>query len=815
MSTSNCHLYKCDGCPFYGPRVGSKGDPNSPIVIIGESPGKNEVAQKLPFVGVSGKLLHDAIDKYGIEPYFFNALQCFPGYAVDKKNEDRMKMAVKNCRHHVLDELLKAPRKMVIAMGAPALWTLTDNYDLKITQERGKLMESPFATIGMIPTVHPAFLLRGGTGATYQQFRRDLDYAFGLTLGTTTKKVPPKAHIRVAQSKDEVLEYAQVVKDVAYIASDIETEGFSPIDGYILSVGFAWNANDVFIVPQHLVKYANAVFDSPARFIWHNGKFDVKFLWRAGIKNARVDEDTMLLSYALDENGGIHDLEQVSTDWLDSPNWKGMLDQYLFDPKRGYSQIPPDVLHDYQGKDIANTFADFQILRPKVADDKHLEKLYTRTLIPASKFLAQVELNGLYVDSKKVEENEGIYAKRLEEHRAEINTWGAKFPDSGYTDKLAGSHQQKTRLIYDDLKIKPYKNQRTTDKKVLEKLPPHPFLQANDRYTKVAKEFGTYVKPLSPRFVKVYCVASDGRVHTTYKIHGTRTGRLSSSEPNVQNVPRNPVIRGQYVAAPGRRYVEVDLNQAELRLLATLSRDPELCKIYLTQGMSLHDEVRAELFGYAKDWDEKSVAFYLNKFSLRPEERFDEHGKDLIVAEQKMRAKNVNFGIPYGITNIGLAEQIDDTPQEAQKYINGWFTKFPKAGEFLNRCKDAPLKGQVMITNFGRKKRVGVVSNELLQAIQNESANFPMQGPASDCTLQSGIELEERLRDEFDATVNNLIHDALLIECPDDDDIAKQVARITIDKMEEVPKKWGYNVIPFVAEAKQGYRWGSLKEIKW
>ncbi len=279
-------------------------------------------------------------------------------------------------------------------------------------------------------------------------------------------------------------------------------------------------------------------------------------------------------------------------------------------------------------------------------------------------------------------------------------------------------------------------------------------------------------------------------------------------------MPRNPVIRGQYIAGPGRRFVEVDLNQAELRLLATLSGDPELCKIYLTAGMSLHDEVRADLFGYAKDWNEAQVKAYLAKFSLREEDRYDEHGKDLIVAEQKMRAKNVNFGIPYGITNVGLAEQIDDTPQEAQVYIDGWFKKFPLAGKFLQQCKDAPLNGQVMITNFGRKKRVGVVSNELLQGIQNESANFPMQGPASDCTLQAGIELEQTLREDYDSTVNNLIHDALLLEVPDNDEVAITVAKLVKVKMEEVPIKWGYKKVPFIADAKQGYRWGSLSEMK-
>src|SRR5690606_30311706 len=138
---------------------------------------------------------------------------------------------------------------------------------------------------------------------------------------------------------------------------------------------------------------------------------------------------------------------------------------------------------------------------------------------------------------------------------------------------------------------------------------------------------------------------SDGRLHTTYGLHGTRTGRLNSSDPNVQNVPRNPQIRGQCVPTPGMRYIEVDLNQAELRALATLSGDPELCRIYLTAGMSLHDEVRAEIWGHPKDYSSGQLDYNLRKFGLTPDSRFDEHGKDLLIAEQKMRAKNVNFGV--------------------------------------------------------------------------------------------------------------------------------------------------------------------------
>jgi DNA polymerase-1 len=813
MAESSCELYECAGCPFRGPKVGARGNPLSPIIIIGESPGRQELKAKLPFVGPSGKVLDAVLAQYpDLEPYYINAMQCYPGDALLEKDDTSMNNAVATCRHHVLDEIAKAPRKVILALGAPAIRSVTENYDLKITQERGRFMLTPLASIGMVASVHPAFLMRGGAGATFQQFKRDLDYAAQLCRGKPPKR-PPTVDYTIAETVEDIEAFAESVKDNEYVGADVETSGFSHLEDYILCAGFSDKPEHVFVVPENLVKHVGTIFKkSKARFVWHNGKFDVKFLWAAGIEEARCDDDTMLMSYTLDENGGIHDLERVAADWLDSPNWKAMLDQYRKNKKESYSVIPRPVLHKYMAYDVGNTHAICHILRPRISSDKFCERLYTRTLIPAGNFLARVECNGIHVDLARVEENEAEYGEAIKRLGDELLEFGKAFPDSGYTEKLPNSPQQLKKLLYDDLKIPVWRNKRSTDKKVIEKVillqgnRVHPIFKVMSKYRKVAKERGTYVTP-----ARIH-LKSDGRVHSTYKLHGTRTGRLASSDPNVQNVPRNPKIRGQYIAAPGRRLVEADLNQAELRILATLSKDPELCRIYLTEGMSLHDEVRAEIWGHVQDWSPRDVSRYLEKFRLTEATRYDEKGADLLVAEQKMRAKNVNFGVVYGITAAGLADQTDSSPLDAQMWIDKWFKRFKLAGEFIESCKMAPVKGQTLITNFGRKKRPGVVSQELLHGIMNEFANFPMQSPASDCTLHAGVTLEEPLK-EYDAKIVNLIHDALLIEVPDDDAIVKKVADMATAEMALTPKKWGYNIIPFVADAKQGYRWGSLGKI--
>lgn len=808
-------LTPCPGCPFWGPKVGGKGDPNSPIIIIGESPGTQEVKQKLPFVGPSGKLLDKALEQQThAEPYYINAMQCFPGMAADKKQE-LIAQGVAACRERVLKEIARAPRRVIIALGAPAIWAVTGNYDLKITQERGKLFPTELASVGAIPTVHPAFLMRGGANATYQQYRRDIAYALSLANGGSPKS-PPKVDYLLARDERDIRDIAKYFRSLPAqypIGSDIETSGFSFLTDRILSIGFAAEPDEVYIIPKRLIETIDGdLFDNQARFVWHNGKFDVKFLWQRGIKNARIDEDTMLMSYVLDENGGIHDLETVASDWLGSPNWKSMLDGMV--PKGGsYDDIPEETLYLYQALDIGNTRALYDSLRPTINADIHLRRAYERTLIPSANFLAKVESRGIYVDLERVNANKDWYGEKLEGYRKTFAEIAEAFPDSGYTEKLMGSWKQMQKLLYDDLKIIPYKKKRGTSKDLIDKVkpitPPQKLAIVTLQHSrKDAKEYGTYVKNVAEN------IDLDGAVHTTYLQHGTRTGRLASRDPNLQNVPRNPRIRGQYVARPGRRFLEPDLNQAELRALACFSGDPTLCHIYETAGMSLHDELRADIWGYPKDWSTSDVSKYLTKFGLTEETRFGAKGEDRIVEEQKMRAKAVNFGIVYGRENFSIAEEFQIDPKEAQVWINAWFKKFPKAKEYLDACRSAPEKGIVIVNNFGFKRRFGVVSGERLKGMQNEASNFPCQSCASHITLHSGIETADELAESYDTYACNLVHDSILLDCPDDDAIIADVARLIINKMESVPKVWGFTRIPFVAEAKMGYRWGELSKYK-
>jgi uracil-DNA glycosylase family 4 len=771
----------CGGtCKFYKPRVAWKGNPEHSFVIVGESPGSEECLSVdpktnptgTPFVGPSGFILNEILKDYPDlqDPFCTNAIQCRPGTS---KKLETLPDAVNECRPRLLKELAYAPRRIILALGNAAVWSLTGDTTTKITRIRGRNIASPYAELGILPTVHPAYLLRGG--GSLRQFRADIDHAVALWRGEAVRTFTPPTWEVVSTSR-RLLEIVEAHANEPYAAGDIETTGFSPWSDEILSLGWTYNGKHIYIADQSLVPYYNYVFRGQrTKWRWHNGKFDIKFLRWQGAQNAFVHDDTMLQSYVLDETRGVHDLEQVAGDWLNSPNWKGILDGYKPKGKAAkswnYGHIPKPVLYQYQAYDIANTFNLGEIFAPQIISDKRNKRLYEDLLIPASEYLADVESNGLMVNVEQVHHNATKYEAKCEVYREQMNEICQQV--TGH-DINPNSPAQLVDLLYDQLRIPTRK--RSTNKEVLKKLPSHAFLSSLNQYRKDYKALTTYIRPL------LEMVEYDGRVHPTFLIHGTATGRLACRNPNLQNIPRLTELRNMFMAAPGHIFLEVDLSQAELRVLAQLSGDEALSAIYLDPNSpSIHHVVSTRLFG--SNYDE----------------------------EQKMRAKACTFGIVYGREAPSLADEFNVTNDEAQSWIDGWFQTFPGAYKFLMACNDAPIKNLNLQTPFGRRKRVGVVSPEKLKSLQNEAKNFPCQAIASDITLYSGTQFYKRLHN-YGVKIVNTVHDSILFELPDIPELVEEVRQIVVEQLQETPRIFGLKKIPFAADAKVGKLWGSYKK---
>ncbi len=789
----DCHLpqLECEGCPFRGPKVGSKGNPEAELVWVAESPGVQEVRQGIPLIGPSGKIFHHFVPDDD-SSYILNALECHPLKAL--KKDATMNLAAMCCHDRLIEKITAHPRRLIVAMGNSAVRSLTGDFSLKITQIRGRLIPSPLAELGIMPIVHVAALMHG-TGS-FREWREDVLYALELGAGGSPREHIP-ADVQVVSPFIPQSGIDWLFKEILCygnnkLTGDIETTGLDHIKDRILSLGIT-PANDLGIsycfYPWHFPLIRKYLETEDISWAWHNGKFDVKFLRRVGIQ-ARVDDDTMLLSYALDEEGGVHSLETVSADVLDAPDYKYMIQEYLPNKDSSYELVPPPVLAAYQAIDTSNTAQLLPILRGRVAGDPALEKLYVDTLLPASEMLAWVEDNGICTDPDRLDENEVFFNGGIDANgetvigmKADINQQITEL--TGYELNPA-SPKQVSRLLFKGYKF-PNRKKGSTDKKVLARLQKdteHPIFELILSHRKAVKMYGTYVKGLRKHVHK-----ETNRIHATFLIHGTRTGRLAARDPNLQNPPRLPQIRGTFVAARGYELVEVDLSQAEIRSLAALSGDETLVACF-NEGKDLHGNLAESLF---PGWHPEREGAY----------------------EQRVKCKNVNFGIMYGITKFGLQGQIGGPLEESSRMLTGWDLRYPGAAEYIALCRACPSNNVVMTTPWGRKKRVGLVSRENLPFLQNEAANFPHQSIASDITLHAGIRTWRPLRD-MGVRFVDLIHDSILMEVPITSDNHTRIAAIQMvaREMRQVPIDYGITRVPFIADAEYGHRWGSLEKYK-
>lgn len=769
----------CEHCPNLGVKIASRGNPESPVVIVADSITPIELARKRIFEGPHNDLLQEMLKVSGIqewlgegqEPLYISAMECFHRDKKTTAGKRAFTAAIKACSHRVAKEIAEYPRKLVITLGVGALHSVTGDYKLKISQERGRLLPYENAELGVFVVQHPTAVLRGSSLAQYQG---DFVKAREL-LGDNNfcKYVEPR--YKVLTNKLEVKALARMLKNRPdqLVGADIETAGFHFWKDKTLCLGLSWNGKFVFIVPGFLI--TPELFENQCRWLWHNGKFDVKFLWKLGATEARVDEDTMLMSYSLNETKGIHDLEQVGSDWLGAPNYKNMLEQYLPNKKTSYEVIPPKVLHKYLAIDVALTFQLAAPMYAKLMQDNQLLKCYRKVLIPGSGYLARVEWNGFKTDREWVnaQYKETLRRIKIDQYlfqKMAIKSWGKKVNTN--------SPKQLQAYLYGHLRLA-HPNQKT-DRDTLEALPKHPCLEPLLRIRKAQKYLSTYIIPCKDK------VDENGRIHASYNLHGTVTGRLSSNGPNMQNIPRKPEIRGMFIAEEGKILVECDLSQAELRSLAQLSNDTALCRIFNDNQMSLHDEVTAEIF-----------AAYTDPHTSAEEKK-----------ELKMRGKAVNFGIVYGRQAFSFVAEFDISLKEALRWISKWFERFPEAATFIRKCRGAVTAGMTLNTVFGRRRRFGVITPERRTKLENEASNFPHQSTASDITLMAGIILEPILRKVFNAKIVNTVHDCIVVECDPKDRVAIQALVTYV--MQKVPTVWGLNRVPFLAEGESGARWGHL-----
>lgn len=623
-----------------------------------------------------------------------------------------------------------------------------------------------------------------------------------------------------ANNSEEILRTIEIVRKVAQgrdIGVDIETRRIEWEDNKLLSIGFATDESTCYALYNIPIIGANGeghdtqiwealedlLTDENIQFVWHNGKFDCTRLKYLCNLDARVDDDTMLYHYcAINEKRGTHGLKDLGQLYLQAPAWDDELEKIKRDFCKQnkmrigdfmYDDIPTAVLVPYMQRDC---IATLRLKRVFTRLGRPEASFIYRKLIEASNAFIRVELNGIRLDLDYLEDLEFELEKELEEATKRLDEVASSIWDPLEYSRGTGARVKLT----DKFNIKSPKQLKwmlqqvlgypvpSTDAATIDTLidevesgvitnpQAKDFLQAIASVRKNSKYMDTYVQGMRD------CVCRDARIRGTFNLHGTETGRLSSSNPNMQNVPRDKKIKNLLCATPGYKLVQMDYSQAELRVLALLSKDPWLVKVY-QDGKDLHDAVATDMFG----------------------PNFDK--------EQRVMAKTINFGIAYGRGPGSIAQTFKKSMSEAREIIAKWFKPMPYVKSWIDGRRAMAKRGEPCVTLFGRERHF-VITNEDLNHIQNEYINTPIQSVASDFTMFSLIEIDKFLRENnLDARIVTTVHDSIIVECKDEKDLVDLVAQTCVRIMAETPLKYVPDCpVPFKADAEVGYAWGKLHE---
>ena len=477
--------------------------------------------------------------------------------------------------------------------------------------------------------------------------------------------------------------------------------------------------------------------DPGKRKIGHHGKYDLHVLRCHGVEVAGYADDTMMESFVLNATATRHDMDSLAMRYL---GYKTLT--YTDVAGKGAKQIPfPSVAIDvatrYAAEDADVTLRLHRALRPKLAAEPALDKVYREIEIPLVPVLERIEANGVLVDMDELRRQSADLSRRMLELQQRATEL------AGRTFNL-DSPKQVCALLFEELKlpalVKTPTGQPSANEEALDAISDqHPLPGVILEYRGLAKLRSTYTDKL-PEMAN----PDDGRVHTSYHQAGAATGRLASSDPNLQNIPIRTDdgrrIRKAFIAPPGRRIVACDYSQIELRIMAHLSQDPALLRAF-ESGADVHRATAAEVFG-------KPI--------------------DAIEAGERRAAKAINFGLMYGMSAFGLAKQLGISRSEAQDYIALYFSRYPGVRDFMETTRQQARDRGYVETVFGRRLYLADIHarNQGLRAGAERAAiNAPMQGTAADIIKRAMIDIDGWLAPYRARALMVLqVHDELVFE---------------------------------------------------
>lgn len=802
------------------------------IMIVGDVETPVNCIKGDVFNSPGANILKELLTKHNLDKHYLYYTIAYKCALNRKLTSTQLKNAAYNCRGYLINEINLTKPDVIILCGSLSVQVLldqtADNKSIKISELYGTRItrdKERYAHIyngiddsinpAIFPVINPGLLIHkvseykvldmqiGVVANHIAETDRETTEASQNTTNTGTSVVGLVSEAAYsAEVVYEVLDENGVRKvynemmelhncgELGPVAFDIETTSLDYREAEVLVVGFSYADGKSYVLPRELNRYIKLfVQDMPISCIWHNGKYDKKVLGRRRLGVAHIDEDTIYMHYALDETSP-HDLGYLTKMFL-------FADEYKYKMNQNWQSVTLDTYDQYfealcerVAVDAEHTRRLFFRLAEELAkpENEDLLRLYKNMLIPAANMLVRVEENGCLIDAQYLDGLKTKYEQYIDKIKEDIdkisdNLWDAEAYKNKSGAKTApekfnpASPKQMSWLVYDRLKLKPrIRKGRSTDKSVLESIEnPPEIIRRVLELRGVLKEYSTYVVGL------LDARDTDYRVHTTFTLHVTATGRLSSKEPNIQNQPSARGvgnIRRAFIAPPGYILGEIDYSGAELRWLAFLSGDETLTAIF-NEGRNLHHETATSLFGAHYD---------------KP---------------QKMIAKALNFGIAYGREAKSIADAFNISKAQAQEYINNWLDAYPQARDYLRRCGLMVSEGAELKTLWGRRRRFGMITSETLHTLINEAKNFAIQSSSSDTLLYCCLLHEKQLAD-MGVRIINLVHDSVLVEIPARADIIKDFGEKMNAWMVEIPKKLFNCQVPFKTDFEIGINWEDL-----
>ena len=581
---------------------------------------------------------------------------------------------------------------------------------------------------------------------------------------------------------------AKINKSKAF-AIDTETDSVETVSANLIGISLSVTENEGCYIPiahsyegcpkqlsmDFVVKNLGpAIEKNQDKAVGQNLKFDIPILARHGIKITKFLADTMLMSYVLNSTATRHGMDRLADYYLNYTTTKYTDVTGTASKQISFSEVKLDVASDYAAEDADITLRLYNALAPMLKEKPVQEKLLKEIEYPLVHVLSRVEQNGAKIDKKKLADHSKELGKKIDD----LSSQAYKIAEEEFN---LDSPKQLLEILYEKqglpvLKKTP-KGQPSTNEDTLKRLSeeyelPKIILQ----YRTLAKLKSTYTDSL----INIENPKTE-RIHTSYQQAVTSTGRLSSTEPNLQNIPIKTAegrrIREAFIPEKGNVLISADYSQIELRIMAHLSQDKNLTHAF-NNDIDVHSSTAAEVFGVSID---------------------------NVTQDQRRSAKAINFGLMYGMSAFGLTRQLGIPRGEAQEYLDTYFARYTGVRDYMDNIKTQAKEDKYVETIMGRRlylNEINAANGLRRQAAERAAINAPLQGSAADIIKKAMLDIDELILNEMpEVRMIMQVHDELVFECPKDN------ADKTMDKIKDTMEQTVELNIPLIAEAAIGSNW--------